>query len=315
MYIKNSNFAIYLGLALIVGFGLSFAFTSLSDSSMMSGDISKAKNYSAMMEDPEESLLDEKLANDSEFYKATKTTMDVLEERMNTLQALTEKTDSVCAGIEEFEPVIKSINSLHAKSYNTNIAVKAASEAMKDALDGKRTNFEKASTDAYIGYMKITNQLSTGKVFVDKAAEYVEGKDSSEVKDITELAEAWAVYCILDAALNGREDEAGYWRSKADEFSSNNALGATCELIGTATGAFFRNNEKFMSSGSSNPTLNSQEISRNLGFGDFMKNGHDLSFFSQNGGLSNSFNTAFQTAGVGTLLKSNSDLNTDFSKN
>ena len=230
MYIKNSNFAIYLGLALIVGFGLSFAFTSLSDSSMMSGDISKAKNYSAMMEDPEESLLDEKLANDSEFYKATKTTMDILEERMSTLQTLTEKTDSVCAGIEEFEPVIKSINSLHAKSYNTNIAVKAASEAMKGALEGKRTNFEKASTDAYIGYMKITNQLSTGKVFVDKAAEYVEGKDSTECEDIVALAEAWSVYCILDAALNGREDEADYWRSKADEFSSVSTLGEYIKL-------------------------------------------------------------------------------------
>lgn len=236
MYIKNSNFAIYLGVALLAGFGLSFAVGTHSSSDFVSGDISKAKNYFGAVEDPQESLFDEKLANDSEYYKMTQATMDLLQERMDVLADLTKRTESVCGGIEEFTPVLKSINSLHAKSYNTSIAVKAATEAMKKALDGKHTSFEKNSTDAYIGYMRITSQLAAGKQFVDIATSYVEGKDPSECEDICRLVGDWSIYCVLDAALNGQESEVSYWRAKSEELSGSEALAGMATGFGAVEG-------------------------------------------------------------------------------
>ena len=62
MYVKNSNFAIYLVLAALVGFGISFLFLSSNvPGSLLSGDISKANVYSNQKDDPEFSLIEEKL--------------------------------------------------------------------------------------------------------------------------------------------------------------------------------------------------------------------------------------------------------------
>lgn len=237
MYLKNSNFAIYLGLAALVGFGVSFLFGANNvQSDLLSGDISKASRYNNQRVDPETSVIEEKLQNDKEFFEQTKAAMDYLKERTEALSVLTDETVRICADIPELQGSMAGISSLSAKAYNTNLAFKQASAGLARIASGnKAPEYEQASNDALAGFRKIENQLHVSKDFVEAASSYVENNENSELAGIVAV---WSAYCAQEAVMNEAKEDLAYWGEKCSEIS---AAMMGNEAIKTAGSVFFGN--------------------------------------------------------------------------
>lgn len=227
MYLKKSNFVLYLGIALVAGFGFSLLLSSTAQSNLLSGDISKAGNFSNhRMADPYGNVIAEKLMNDKSFFNTTQSTVALLSERVGILKELTDRTQKVCGDIPEFQPLLKSMQSLHAKAHNTGLAVAAAEKDLQSISDGRESAFEQSSANAYIGFKKIESQLDAGKAFVEFATEYLEGRKCENSDEIIDLVSDWTKYCVIDAVINGSDEEVVYWKDKSQEITGNESLAA-----------------------------------------------------------------------------------------
>ena len=222
MYLKKSNFVIYLGLAAVVGFGVSFLFNSDKvQGDLLNGDISKASRYSNVKSDPAFAVIEEKLMNDKEYFNSTKASVELVKDRMSVLEDLTGRTFEACQNVPELQSVLVGVASLNAKAHNTTLALESMEEGLKQISNGKSAPFyEEASNSASAGFDKIEKQLSIGRAFVTAAYDYIEGKESNEeVQNIVNLIAEWSQYCGENAALNHNEEDLDYWKTKVGELS------------------------------------------------------------------------------------------------
>ena len=203
MYVKNQNFAIYLILAVVVGFGLSFLFGGLSvQSDLLGGDVSKANRYYNQKEDPSFTVIEERLRNDGEFLDRTKGAMGFLQNRMIVLYELTEKTIEACAGIPEFQPLMAELQSMNAKAFNTAKALSNANDGLDKMVAGRYApEYELYSNQAYIGFSKVESQMGLGEKFCRIATSFLEGKDEGQYEQIAQLLTVWEVYCIENSQM------------------------------------------------------------------------------------------------------------------
>ena len=240
MYVKNTNFVLYLVLAAVVGIGAGCIFSSQDiQSKFTKGDISKANVYSNQKEDPSVTVIEEKLKTDESFLYNTKSAMSVLKERMTALSDLSERTLNTCQGIEELEGSLSNIASLNAKSFNTCNAIDEASAGLEQIVAGRKSpKYEQASNVAFIGFMKVERQISAGKEFVEEASEYLAKENAKKTDEITGLVAEWSVYCTQDAVLTASKDELKYWQGKVGELSQS------C-LANAGSDAWFNNSEGF----------------------------------------------------------------------
>lgn len=203
MYVKNQNFAIYLILAVVVGFGLSFLFGGLSvRSDLLGGDVSKANRYYNQKEDPSFTVIEERLRNDGEFLDRTKGAMGLLQNRMTVLSELTEKTIEACAGIPDFQPLMAELQSMNAKAFNTAKALSNANDGLDKMVAGRYApEYELYSNQAYIGFSKVESQMDLGEKFCRIASSFLEGKDEGQYEQIAQLLTVWEVYCIENSQM------------------------------------------------------------------------------------------------------------------
>ena len=203
MHVKNQNFAIYLILAVVVGFGLSFLFGGLSvRSDLLGGDVSKANRYYNQKEDPSFTVIEERLRNDGEFLDRTKGAMGFLQSRMTVLSELTEKTIEACAGIPEFQPLMVELQSMNAKAFNTAKALSNANDGLDKMVAGRYApEYELYSNQAYIGFSKVESQMDLGEKFCRIATSFLEGKDAGQYEQIAQLLSVWEVYCIENSQM------------------------------------------------------------------------------------------------------------------
>lgn len=213
MYVKNSNFLVYVTLSAIVGFGLSFLLSLLGlEPDFSKGDISKANRYSNQKEDPEMTVIEEKLRNDEEFFNDTKIAMEFLQKRMTALSELTDQTIAACEGIPEFESLIIEMKSLNAKSFNTAEAISIANSGLDRLAEGNGApEYELYSNQAYVGFLNVESHMGFGRNFHQTATAFLNGKESSEYKQIADLADVWAAYCAQDAQFNPVGNDLAYW--------------------------------------------------------------------------------------------------------
>lgn len=206
MYIKNSNFVIFIALAAIVGFGLSLLFSGLNlQNGFAGGDIAKAVRFNNQKEDPALTVIEERLRNDEEFFNNTKNAMKFLEGRMAVLSELTEQTVEACEGKPEFESLMSGMKSLNAKSYNTMMAMTNAGEGLAKLAEGKSApEYEIYSNQAYIGFGNVESQMDLGREFQKSAASYLKGKED---KQIAGLSAIWKIYSTQDLYLNSSEGD------------------------------------------------------------------------------------------------------------
>lgn len=216
MYLKKSNFAIYLTAAALVGFGASFLFgLNDSENGLLSGDISKASRYNNVKEDPEMAVVVEKLQNDTAFFNQTKMSVDYLKTRVSSLAVLAEETARICNDVPELSANVTAMNSLSAKAYNTSNAFDAVSGSLELIQNGKKAPaYEQAANNAYVGFQKIENQMYAGKDFVESAGKYLEDKNLEENGDLAGVVAMWSVYCAQDAVLTNNRDNLKYWAGK-----------------------------------------------------------------------------------------------------
>ena len=241
MYVKKSNFVIYLALALVVGFGTSFLFGSMNvESDQLSGDISKATRYNNVKEDPEASALEEKIQNDTAFLHLTKNAYALLENRVENLENLTARTLEVCAGIPELESAIAPVKSLNAKAANTMNSINKAVSGVEKLAEGKKApEYEQVSNNVFVGFKKIENQLAIGKAFVENATSYINGKSEEESASVAKLIAEWSVYCMQDAVLNNSKSEMEFWGEKLAGFEESvNGFGGAVNGFGGAVNGF-----------------------------------------------------------------------------
>ena len=203
MYVKNQNFAIYLILAVVVGFGLSFLFGGLSvRSDLLGGDVSKANRYYNQKEDPSFTVIEERLRNDGEFLDRTKGAMGFLQNRMIVLYELTEKTIEACDGIQEFQPLMTELQSMNAKAFNTAKAFSDANDGLDKVVAGRYApEYELSSNQAYIGFSKVESQMDLGEKFCRIATSFLEGKDEGQYEQIAQLLTVWEAYCLQNSQM------------------------------------------------------------------------------------------------------------------
>ena len=226
MFIKKVNFVVCLVVAVVLGFGASYMFKADVDEGMTSGDISKASVYSKQMPDPEATVIEEMLRNDTSFLASTQNDFSIIKERVEVLGELAERTISSCGEMPEFEDLILTIQSLQAKAYNTNLAIAEANSGLEKIVAGKSdANFEVNSNKVYIGFEKIGNQLAVGQYFVTVATEYVENNEGETADMIAGLAGEWMEYCVIDAVICDSEEKLAGWETIANEVS-NTRLGS-----------------------------------------------------------------------------------------
>lgn len=281
MYIKKTNFAIYLGVAALVGFAASALFiTNGSQEGLLSGDISKVNRYSNVKEDPEVSVIEERLQNDQEFQDNTRMAMDLLRNRVSTLADLTDLTLKVCSSVPELDEALRGVVSLNAKAYNTNVSIARATESLGRLISGHPApDYEQMSNSAFVGFQKIENQLAVGKVFVEAATEYLEDKNSDEYRQIAELVSVWSVYCAQDASLNKSESDMAYWDEKFEDMGSNTSiLGA---VYGEMTDIVLNN---VAGGGTVDGILNNGQLGESMDLLKDMMNGAD-NLILQNGSI------------------------------
>lgn len=213
MYVKNSNFVVYVALAAIVGFGLSFLLTLLGiDPDLSKGDVSKAIRYSNQKEDPAVTVIEERLRNDEEFLYDTRSAMEFLQKRMVVLTELADQTIAACEGIPEFESLMTDMKSLSTKSFNTTEAITNAGNSLDRLAKGKDApEYELYSNQAFIGFNNVESQMGLGKKFYETATAFLSGKENGEYKQIADLADVWAAYCFQDAQINPAGNDLAYW--------------------------------------------------------------------------------------------------------
>ena len=203
MYVKNSNFVIFLALAVVVGFGVSTLISSLgTQSGLTEGSISKAARYNNQKEDPMATVIEEKLMNDEAFLNNTKEAMGFLQNRMIVLYGLTEKTIEACDGIPEFQPLMIELQSMNAKAFNTAKAISDANDGLDKIVEGEKApEYESYSNQAFIGFSKVESQMDLGEKFCRIASSFLEGKDEEEYQQIAELIMVWEVYCLQNSQM------------------------------------------------------------------------------------------------------------------
>lgn len=216
MYIKNSNFVIYLVAAAIVGFGASFLFAAADfQNGLGSGDISKASRYNNVKEDPDVAVIVEKLQNDTAFFNQSKASIEFLRERVSSLAALSEETAKLCGNIPALNANVSAMNSLSVKAHNTSIAFESVSDELERIADGKESPaYEQTTNNAYIGFQKVENQLGAAKAFVESANDYLSDKDIEKNEELAGMVALWSVYCAQDAAMMEDKDNMKYWNGK-----------------------------------------------------------------------------------------------------
>ena len=225
MFVKNSNFVIYLTLALLVGFGASALLFSGSQSSLLSGDISKATRYNDVKEDPTFSAIEEKLQNDEKYLNSTKFAYALIGMRVDDLEDLSRRTIDLCSDIPELREAIKTVVMINAKAYNTKQAVSLATSSLDKIAAGKKApEYEQASNSVFLGFQKMECQMSIGKAFVKEAVNYLEGKEGEEYSKIADLVTEWSVYCMQDALMNDSDKDVEYWESELTEMSAGSSL-------------------------------------------------------------------------------------------
>lgn len=216
MYIKNSNFVIYLVAAAIVGFGASFLFAAADfQNGLGSGDISKASRYNNVKEDPDVAVIVEKLQNDTAFFNQSKASIEFLRDRVSSLAALSEETAKLCGNIPALNANVSAMNSLSVKAHNTSIAFESVSDELERIADGKESPaYEQTTNNAYIGFQKVENQLGAAKAFVESANDYLSDKDIEKNEELAGMVALWSVYCAQDAAMMEDKDNMKYWNGK-----------------------------------------------------------------------------------------------------
>ena len=237
MYVKNSNFVVFLTLAAVVGFGLSFLLGGTSvQSGLLGGDISKANRYSNQKEDPSFTVVEERLRNDGEFLDRTKGAIGFLQNRMIVLSELTERTIEACAGIPEFQPLMAELQSMNARAFNTAAALSDANDGLDKVVAGKNApEYELYSNQAYIGVSKVESQMGLGKRFCRIATSFLEGKDEGQYQKIAELLAVWEVYCLQDSQMFADGDHS---KSKPDSTDSIKPVIISGILTGFGNSAF-----------------------------------------------------------------------------
>ena len=203
MYVKKSNFVIFLALAIVVGFGVGILINGLGPNAWPpEGSIAKAARYNNQKEDPMMTVIEERLMNDEEFLDDTRSTMSFLQNRMAVLSGLAEETIAACEGLPEFEPLMDEMRSINARSYNTASAMENAGKSLDKIAEGKKApEYEMYSNQAYIGFCKVGNQMELGRKFCQTAADFLEGKDEEEYPLIAYLATVWEMYCMQDEQM------------------------------------------------------------------------------------------------------------------
>lgn len=227
MYISKIYFVLCLFLALFVGLGVSCLYGNENmESEQLSGDISKVKLYNkTKTPDPETSIVEEKLKNDSTFRFVTQYTMEFMTERVALVGELADKSIAVCSQIPEMNEMLLTFESLKAKAYNTNLAIEMAREGMKKIEIGQSApEYELAANNSYIGYQKIANQMNCSREFVNAAQKYIEN-DGEKSSEMEELISAWARYNVQDAILNESEENISYWDKKVSDFDKEDLFG------------------------------------------------------------------------------------------
>lgn len=208
---KNSV-ALVAGVALLaagysVGAYVGYPFV---DKALLEGNISKAKVYNEA-ENPELLAAMEQLANDTAYQQEVVMTTALLNARVLQMDQLINATVKATEGIEELTE-LHEIMAAHSKSTaNATVAYETYLTEIDKVMNGEKSEeYEQASNNAAMAYLKLENYVSDAPAYINSLMNYLETTENEELGD---LVAQWAEYCAEDAVLNDSKSDIAYWET------------------------------------------------------------------------------------------------------
>ena len=233
MYIKKINFAIYLILAVVLGFGLCFLLKGVvAESGFLSGDISKAESKGSEMS-PAMSAFQEKVANDSTEFNKALASLTMLTSLMDEFDKLVSIASTASEGNEALASSVGQLLKIKQIASNARDNGVMALESLNAIAEGKKSsvNYELASQNLSLAFLMVDRQVNVGKQYVCDVDEFLRGKEVSEYKDLASARDLWAGYCAREAALNKDGKEIDYWNKKGNLLPSSNTSDRSLQYL------------------------------------------------------------------------------------
>ena len=238
MYIKKINFIIYLVLAAVAGFGLSFLLRGLvAESGFSSGDISKASQSRDGALSPAMSAFREKVANDSTEFNKAVASLTMLTSLMEEFDELVGIASAASEGKDELAASVEQLLRIQQIACNARDNGAMALESLNAMAEGRKSsiNYELASRTLSLAFLMVDRQVNVGKQYVCDVDAFLQGKDVAEYGDLASARDLWAGYCAREAALNRDGQEIDYWSRKGTILPSSGASDRSMQYLSMAS--------------------------------------------------------------------------------
>lgn len=225
MYIKNSIATLSVFGMLAVGYlaGSVFGLPN-TDSSMLQGDINKAKAYN-QPDSPEVQAAMEQLANDTTLQQQTAVAAAVLEGRIKEMKdilntyAPKDTIDFPDNSEDPSAPWWNSLLSLQKRADNAQEEFSKYTEAMVAVINGEKVeNFEQTANNALLAYTIADKQMkAAAPIIITSLTEMAEKNNDQKA---AELAAKLIQYNAEDAILEDSKEQQDFWQGQYETLSN-----------------------------------------------------------------------------------------------
>ena len=198
-------------LALLVGYvlGVFINFPNLKGDNLK-GDIGKASKFSQKATSEEIKAAEERLQNDSNYYKGVVTTLSLVDERIDIFANLVSMTTSVCEGVQDMQPVLAQVQGMQGMVANAQSACNDALAAVSAIAKGEEADYEQTLNNVSLAYALVSRSSKVAKDVV-KSFDQVIGSKPTDNSEMAFVRDEWVRFSATEAALQGDEIALDYW--------------------------------------------------------------------------------------------------------
>ena len=216
-------------LALLVGYvlGIFINFPNLKGDNLK-GDIGKASKFSQKATSEEIKAAEERLQNDSNYYKGVVTTLSLVDERIDIFANLVSMTTSVCEGVQDMQPVLAQVQGMQGMVANAQSACNDALAAVSAIAKGEEADYEQTLNNVSLAYALVSRSSKVAKNVV-KSFDQVIGSKPTDNSEMAFVRDEWVRFSATEAALQGDEIALDYWGNQNTLLTNDQTLNLLLE--------------------------------------------------------------------------------------
>ena len=216
-------------LALLVGYvlGIFINFPNLKGDNLK-GDIGKASKFSQKATSDEIKAAEERLQNDSNYYKGVVTTLSLVDERIDIFANLVSMTTSVCEGVQDMQPVLAQVQGMQGMVANAQSACNDALAAVSAIAKGEEADYEQTLNNVSLAYALVSRSSKVAKNVVNSFDQVI-GSKPTDNSEMAFVRDEWVRFSATEAALQGDEIALDYWGNQNTLLTNDQTLNLLLE--------------------------------------------------------------------------------------